>query len=69
MTHHARAGGFPDREGAPYPAGVRVPRPARPRGRTLGVAGLGLLAGVVGGALAGLVRVPPRPQPRGGEGA
>ena len=69
MTHPARAGGFPGRDRAPYPAGVRVPRPARPRGRTLGVAGLGLLVGVVGGAVAGLVRVPPRPQPRAGEGA
>ena len=69
MTHHARTWGFPRRDRAPYPASVRVPLPARPRGRTLGVAGLGLLAGVVGGAVAGLVRVPPRPQPRGGEGA
>ena len=62
---------FPASRDPPYPGGVRVPRPARSRLRTarsrlrtVGLAGLTLLAGVVGGAVAGLLRVP-----RAGEAA
>ena len=56
---------------APRPERVaaELVRVCRPGGRILGVAGMGLLAGVVGGAVLGLVRVPPRPEPRAGEGA
>ena len=62
---------FPASRDPPYPLGVRVPRPARSRlrtarlrPRTVGLAGLSLLAGVVGGVVAGLLRVP-----RAGEAA
>ena len=49
---------------AAYPAHVALRRPPRPRPRTVGIGGLGLLAGLTGGVLAGLLRTPKKPGPR-----
>jgi gas vesicle protein len=41
---------------------VSIPRP-RKRGKSLGLAGIGLLVGAIGGWLAGLMRAPKRRKP------